>query len=535
MAWQNGTGAAPQSDAGTNQPDAENGRGTERDRVVFPVDSQVVADPGGTRLLEQGHPAFPQPRRPPRHWRRWVVLGSIVVLALGAGTRWGFPYVREALETVSTDDAFVAGHITNVGPRIDDVVAEVRVDRTDRVEPGDLLIRLDPQPYAVRAAEARAAVEQARAEGVQARARVRAQLAEARSSFYRRRNAQERIREQTATLHARVASLRARESSAWLAEVDQKRIENLVRRGSATQAELDQRNNTLKNAREEVAEARAEVQETRAALGLVPDAADPLQLPADLDVQQSTVQSAVSAVTSSMAEIGIVIDPARIAEVRAFGEFLRPEGGRATGEGLDAVIEQAPAVRVALASLHRAERALDEAQLQLSYTEIRSEIAGYVQDRSVNPGDRVQPGQTLVSIRPDHVWIEANFKETQLRYIRIGMPVDLYVDAYPRRVFRGRVSGFSPGTGLAASLLPPENATGNYVKVTQRLPVRIELAEPNPRDTPLFVGLSVVPYVRYQGRPSGPGAGLRLHAEGQPVAPPDVGAGPAGRPGAGRR
>ena len=107
------------------------------------------------------------------------------------------------------------------------------------------------------------------------------------------------------------------------------------------------------------------------------------------------------------------------------------------------------------------------------------------------------------------------------------MPVDLYVDAYPGRVFKGRVAGFSPGTGLSESLLPPENATGNYVKVTQRLPVRIELAEPNPDDTPLFVGLSVVPHVRIMDQPSGPGAGQRLHTFGR-LRPPDKGAGPAG-------
>ena len=87
------------------------------------------------------------------------------------------------------------------------------------------------------------------------------------------------------------------------------------------------------------------------------------------------------------------------------------------------------------------------------------------------------------------------------------------------RVFKGRVAGFSPGTGLSESLLPPENATGNYVKVTQRLPVRIELAEPNPDDTPLFVGLSVVPHVAFKERPTGPGAGQRLHTVRPPQAP----------------
>ncbi|HEX5328084.1 MAG TPA: hypothetical protein VFW75_15565, partial [Acetobacteraceae bacterium] len=108
------------------------------------------------------------------------------------------------------------------------------------------------------------------------------------------------------------------------------------------------------------------------------------------------------------------------------------------------------------------------------------------------------------------------------------MPVDLYVDAYPERVFRGRVAGFSPATGAAAALLPPENATGNYIKVVQRLPVRIELAEPNPRQTPLFVGLSVVPAVRFKEPPTGPGAGERLRVLSDPASS-DAAQGPAGR------
>ena len=184
-------------------------------------------------------------------------------------------------------------------------------------------------------------------------------------------------------------------------------------------------------------------------------------------------------------------------------------------------------MKVAQASVSRANEQLEDAKLRLSWTEIRSEVAGYVQDRQVHPGNRVEPGQTLLSIRPTYVWIAANYKETQIHDIRIGMPVDLYVDAYPHRVFRGRVAGFSPGTGLSESLLPPENATGNYVKVTQRLPVRIELVEPNPDDTPLFAGLSVVPHVRYKEAVSGPGAGQRLHAFGR-LRPPDFAGGPAG-------
>jgi membrane fusion protein (multidrug efflux system) len=109
------------------------------------------------------------------------------------------------------------------------------------------------------------------------------------------------------------------------------------------------------------------------------------------------------------------------------------------------------------------------------------------------------------------VWVDANFKETQLDWIRIGQPADLYVDMYGSKyVFKGRVSGFTMGTGSTLALLPAENATGNFVKVVQRLPVRIDLTEPNPPGHPLFVGLSVTPYVYIHEKPTGPDAGKFL-------------------------
>jgi membrane fusion protein, multidrug efflux system len=349
----------------------------------------------------------------------------------------------------------------------------------------------------------------------------------ARAAYYQRKNAQETVRQQIATLSAQFATLKSRQASLQLARNNLRRGQELAPSGGVSKEELDQRDNTVKVDIEQEKEAWAAIQETRAAIGLAPDYADPLKVPKDLEVQRSTVQTAVSSISQYLTQVGIPFNPKDAEQAKAFNDFLRPDGEKSAGEGLEAVVEQAPAVRVARAAVVGAEKQLDNARLQLSWTEVRSEVAGYVQDRQVHPGNRVQPGQTLLSIRPSYVWIAANYKETQIHHIRIGMPVDLYVDAYPGRVFKGRVAGFSPGTGLSESLLPPENAAGNYVKVTQRLPVRIELAEPNPDDTPLFVGLSVVPRVRYKERPTGPGAGQRLHAFGR-LRPPDKGAGPAG-------
>jgi membrane fusion protein, multidrug efflux system len=114
------------------------------------------------------------------------------------------------------------------------------------------------------------------------------------------------------------------------------------------------------------------------------------------------------------------------------------------------------------------------------------------------------------------IWVDANFKETQLDDLRIGQAVDLYVDMYgDRHVFKGRISGFTEGTGSTLALLPAENATGNFIKVVQRLPVRIDLENYDPDKNPLFVGTSVVPYVLFKEPPTGPDAGKFLQTEPQ--------------------
>ncbi len=137
-----------------------------------------------------------------------------------------------------------------------------------------------------------------------------------------------------------------------------------------------------------------------------------------------------------------------------------------------------------------------QAELDLSYTAITAPDAGRVTRKSVEAGAYLQPGQNLMAIVPDQVWIIANFKETQLTDMRPGQPVDLKIDAYPSRKFHGRVDSIQAGTGSRFSLLPPENATGNYVKVVQRVPVKIVLDEPLPEQIALAPGMSVVPDVK---------------------------------------
>ena len=169
-------------------------------------------------------------------------------------------------------------------------------------------------------------------------------------------------------------------------------------------------------------------------------------------------------------------------------------------------------MKQATAKLEAARRDLAEAELDLRYTDIVAEIDGVVTRRNVNPGNFVQIGQNLMAVRSlKEIWVDANFKETQLRDLRIGQPVDLYVDMYGgKHVFKGRISGFTEGTGSTLALLPAENATGNFIKVVQRLPVRIDLVDYSPDAAPLFIGTSVTPYVHIDQPPTGPDAGKFL-------------------------
>ncbi|MBI3961402.1 MAG: HlyD family secretion protein [Deinococcus sp.] len=148
--------------------------------------------------------------------------------------------------------------------------------------------------------------------------------------------------------------------------------------------------------------------------------------------------------------------------------------------------------RSAHSLIRQAEAAVREAELNVSYCTLVAPIEGMVSRKAIEVGQRVQPGQPLMAVVPLHqVYVEANYKETQLTHVRVGQPVEIEADLYPGHIYRGTVESLSAGTGAAFSLLPPENATGNWVKVVQRLPVKITLQEPPPADKPLRVGLSV--------------------------------------------
>ena len=440
-----------------------------------------------------------------------AVLATVV---LAIGVVFGVPWIREILTTVSTDDAYVNGHVTFVAARVPGQVSRVLVDDNNRVHQGDLLAELDPEPYEVIVAVKKAAVDTAKADLAAAKANVRGVEARASSQRWKFQHAMEDVENQIALLHSKVAALDKSRATLTLAEAEFSRTKKLVASAVASREEYDRREAALSVARAEVIQALDGIHQIRVSLGLPAEpenGGDLGQVPPDLDQTFSAVRQAQSELIQSAAELGVIHSynqtPKQMLE-----EFYKRDAQGDLNKIFAALVPEAPAVKQAEAKLQSAERDLDQAELNLRYCKIIAEIDGVVTRRNVNPGNNVLAGQGLMAIRSlDEIWVDANFKETQLSDLRIGQAVDLYVDMYgDRRVFSGRITGFTFGTGSTLALLPPQNATGNFVKVVQRLPVRIELQNYDPNKDPLFIGLSVVPYV-YLNRPAtGPDAGKRL-------------------------
>jgi len=444
-----------------------------------------------------------------------LVIGALVAAVLIAVGIFGIQQIRLAFNSVSTDDAYVNGHVTFVAPRVSGQISQVLVDDNNRVHKGDLLAQIDKEPFEIAVSQKQAAVDTANADLQAAIAGARAVEAQARSRRWKLQSAVEDLENRIALLHDRVAALDKSKATLALAQANFDRAKQLFGTPSQSRQEFDRRQEEFSTASAQVTQALAAVHQVRAGLGLptLSDRDEDLaRVPPDLDQTFSTVLQAQADVIESAAQLGVVHSYGEspkqmVEEFEKQGDIDRVFTKLATG---------APAVKQAEAKLEVANQELAQAKLDLRYCDIVADIDGVVTRRNVNPGDYVQIGQNLMAVRSlSEIWVDANFKETQLDALRIGQPVDLYVDMYGgRQVFKGRVAGFTMGTGSTLALLPAQNATGNFVKVVQRLPVRIELDGYEPDKNPLFIGTSVVPYVYIKEPPTGPDAGKFLQAHG---------------------
>jgi membrane fusion protein (multidrug efflux system) len=353
----------------------------------------------------------------------------------------------------STDDAFIQAHVVAVAPKVANYVSRVYIDDNSHVKRGDLLVELDPRDFETRVAQARANLAAAVAEHQAATTNVRvvattssAGVSQAEAGVQTTQRQADAARSRLEQAHAQA---QAAEAEATRAAADVVRYEDLLQSGAVSRQERD-------NA----------VAANRTAA-------------ANLDAAGKAEQAAADGFRQTQAQVAQA--QAQLASAKAAPDQI--------------ALSRAQAAQAA-ARISQLEAALRQAELDLSYTKIYASETGRVTRKSVEPGNYVQVNQILFSIVPDQVWVVANFKETQLRDMRPGQPVTIRVDAYPDRRFRGHVDSIQAGSGAAFSLLPPENATGNYVKVVQRVPVKILIDEPPDPAHVLGPGMSVVPDVR---------------------------------------
>src|SRR5580658_8983218 len=387
---------------------------TEHSDKPGSIDAQPTAN-GDAAAVHDAKPAqtppdsgpVPQEARkgPPK---RKILAGVIGIAVLAVLLVFGIPWVKEMLSTVSTDDAYVNGHVTLVAPRVAGQISRVLVDDNNRVRKGDLLAALDKEPYRIVVSEKQAAVDTATADLQAATAAARAIEAQAMSRRWDLQRAVENVDDQIALLHARVAAVAKSKAALTLAQLQFDRAKELVVRNDVPRAVYDERQAELTTAGAELAQTLAEVFQIRASLGLPAPSggdADLDQVPPDLDETFASVLEAQAALIQSAAQLGVVhsFDQGPKAMIEQFYDLGNVD------TTLARYAANAPGVKQAEAQLETARRDLAQAELDLRYTDIIADIDGVITRRNVNPGNYVQVGQNLMAIRSlKEIWVDAN-------------------------------------------------------------------------------------------------------------------------------
>ncbi len=391
----------------------------------------------------------PQPEKP-KSRRRFLIIGVIALLVVGAGLFWWHSTYYE-----STDDAQVNGHLIQISSRIVGQVIKVNVDENQAVDAGTVLAEIDPKDFQVAVQQAEASLQSA--EASYEAAKVNVPLTDINTGN---------------TLFSAGADVHG------------------------TQAQIAQAERQLDAAKARVVEAQANATKSQADL----DRYRPLVEKDVISKQQFDAAVAAAdankaALVEAQANVTAAEEAVRVARDRLSQSQAQLKTAQTAPQQI--AIQRARADQAA-ALVAQSQAQLDQAKLNLSYTKIVAPQAGIVTRKSVEVGQNVSVGQNLMTlVSLDDVWITANFKETQLQHMRAGQAVVIEVDAYGGRKFDGKITQIGGATGSVLSLFPPENATGNYVKVVQRVPVRIDLTDPKQNaDHLLRPGLSVEPRVR---------------------------------------
>jgi membrane fusion protein (multidrug efflux system) len=422
--------------------------------------------------------------------RRAVIVGSGLLILVAIS--WaGWAWYRSRL-TVFTDDAYVEGTVAPVSAKIPAQVVEVLVTDNQPVSAKQLLVRLDDRDWRARAEQARAMV---------AIAERRFQAASARIGHVRELAASQQSQARAATFRAEAApesATRMLEMSRSIVEARRAALAAAVAERDRARAFRDRAAQDLGRARElsnkelvakqflENAETEARAADAQFTMG------DERVAQAQRDLETAEADARMREAGFEPQQLGLRTAEARAVDARAQHE----QAGALTQE-----VRVREAERdLAQAQLREAGADLDLALLNLEHTAIQAPMAGVISRKSVEVGQVVQVGQPLLAVVALHdIWVVANFKETQLRRVRPGMSADIVVDTFPDRVYHGTVESISAGTGSRFSILPPENASGNWVKVVQRVPVKILLSSPAPSNPhTLRAGMSVAVTIHVQ-------------------------------------
>jgi membrane fusion protein (multidrug efflux system) len=459
------------------------------------TDLEPAPQPGsGETFRSTNRPSAP-PTPPPKNGKRkkvFLIGGSILLVV---GLILGIPYYIHSLHYVSTDDAYIRAHITAVAPRVAQQIVKVDVLDNQYVKKGTLLLTLDNRPYRANVAvleaqlaraeasaagsryqlaltrqRATAALDQATA-GVQiAKAAVASALAgvlQAKSGLAQAEAAVALAAADVARAKADLASAIAKSERA---NSDYRRYRGLLKTRDVTPFQVDTYRADAITAAANVVAARKTLLAKRALLN---------QSHAGILAAKAQVQAADALVRQSRAQL------IEAQAKEAAYDVVPQQVGQKTSD-----------VSSSEAAIKQLKAQLSLAKLNLSYCNIYAPVSGYVTKKAIEPGDYVSVGQTLLNIVSKKTWVVANFKETDLTLMKPGDPVSITVDAYPQFTFHGYVQSIQAGSGAAFSLLPPENATGNFVKVVQRVPVKI-LFRHLPKNMPYLVtGMSCDPEVK---------------------------------------
>jgi len=388
--------------------------------------------------------AAPAPRR--QAMPLWAIVAVILALIVGGILVWNYYSHFE-----STDDAQVDGHINPISARVGGYILKVNIDDNQYVEAGTVLAQIDPKDYQV-------AVDKAKADLASAEA---AALAAGNNVPITTANSTSQLDSATADVQNTQAGILAAQQQADAAKA------------ALAQAEA----NDVK--------IQADLERYR-------------QLVAKQEVSQQQYDSAVAAAKASTAAVEAAKASASAADEQvrqARSRLVQANASVRTAETGPQQIQVSKAqFNSANAMVEQKKAELDQAMLNLQYCTIVAPVTGVV-NKNIEVGMNVQPGQQLLSIVPlDDVWVTANFKETQLRHMHPGQPAEISVDAFSHK-YKGHVDSIAGASGSRFSLLPPENATGNYVKVVQRVPVKIVLDPGSNSDHRLRPGMSVEPRV----------------------------------------